>query len=69
MLKPKIAETSAKLNLTVTIKDIDEIGHADLSRLNIRGVPTLVSYADDGTEISRIMGLVDTSKLESFFKA
>ncbi|WP_257300020.1 thioredoxin [Haloarchaeobius sp. FL176] len=61
MLEPVVAEIAAETNATVAKVDIDEL-QALAQENGVRGVPTLLLYAD-GELVERMVGVQEKSSL------
>lgn len=48
--------------------DIDMVQRTELSSLKIRGVPVMIAFNDEGSEVGRLNGVPTKQVLEDFVK-
>ena len=53
-------------DLEIEILDVDTLGMQALSKVGIKGIPTLILYDNQGNEIKRKSGALTKKQLEDF---
>ena len=53
-------------DLEIEVLDIDALGMQELSKVGIKGIPTLILYDNQGNEIKRKTGALTKKQLEVF---
>lgn len=62
----KSLETLAVEDLDITVVNIDTLTREDLTKVQVRGIPTLVLQDSEGNEIKRKSGSLTTQQLKQF---
>ena len=53
-------------DLEIEVLDVDALGMQELSKVGIKGIPTLILYDNQGNEIKRKSGALTKKQLEVF---
>ena len=53
-------------DLEIEILDVDTLGMQALSKVGIKGIPSLILYDDQGNELKRKSGALTKKQLEDF---
>ena len=53
-------------NLEIEVIDVDALGMQELSKVGIKGIPSLILYDNQGNEVKRKSGALTKKQLEDF---
>lgn len=53
-------------DLEIEVLDVDTLGMQALSKVGIKGIPSLILYDDQGNEVKRKSGALTKKQLEDF---
>ncbi len=67
-LQKLIDDLPEELTSGIESVNIDEVPRQELATLKIRGVPLMIAFDDEGTEIGRLQGVPTKSVLEEFIQ-